>query len=260
MRTSTAKKNVVKMPSAKKQKLLPPPDGENLPTGAKFEVNPQAIIEAAIKNRAPMDVLERMVALGERLQAQAAERAYHEAMAALQRKLPIIKKTKVVKNRDGSERYKYAPIESIVKQAGPVIAKHGFSYTFKPEQSEGKITSVCCVHHAGGHTEETRFSVDVKFDTITGVQATGAARTYTNRYALCNAFGIVTMDEDTDGLHEERVNEVITKIKALPEYIRKGFVLLGYKSQAAYQFCEDREWDEKRIKAEIDKLVAKQEK
>ena len=79
------------------------------------------------------------------------------------------------------------------------------------------MTQVCIVKHTGGHQEEisytSRFMQTNK--ATTEVQADGGTNTYTKRYAFCNAFGIMTGDEDTDAQKIYATEEQVVEIKEL---------------------------------------------
>ena len=155
-----------------------------------------------------IEVMERVMAIRRELKAEAAKEAFFDAFAEFQAECPIIKKTKWVKSSGGANLYAYAPLEQIIKQAGPFISKHGFSYTIKPSIEAGndahplgRIVANCRVQHSAGHAEESTFMIDVREATnfTNSAQQAGVALTYAKRYALCAAFGIVTAEEDTDG-------------------------------------------------------------
>jgi len=58
---------------------------------------------------------------------------------------------------------------------------------------------VIIVHHDAGHEEESSFSVPIDTESFMNApQKVGSARTFAMRYAYCNAFGILTSDEDDD--------------------------------------------------------------
>jgi hypothetical protein len=61
-----------------------------------------------------------------------------------------------------------------------------------------KVT--CIAKHKYGHTEPSSVEVPLgnKTDIMSQTQVVAAALTFAKRYAFCNAFGILTGDEDTD--------------------------------------------------------------
>lgn len=156
-----------------------------------------------------IEVMERVMAIRRELKAEAAREAFYASFADLQSELPIIKKTKWVKSETGTKLYAYAPLDAIIKQCGGIIAKHGFSYSIRPmfeDPSEsyplGRVGALCRVFHVAGHVEESPFWIPVKEATrfTNTAQQSGTALTYSKRYSFCPAFGIVTEDDDTDGI------------------------------------------------------------
>lgn len=168
---------------------------------AIVDTSPHSLLEKAIENKVDVESLERLVALQERWEAKEAKKAFDKAMASFQAECPTINKTKGVKTKTGEVAYRYAPIESIVNQVKDLLEKHGFSYSTSMElQDKGVKVSVRVVHEQG-HSEISEMAVP--FGTMTAImsasQRAAAAQTFAKRYAFCNAFGILTGDEDNDG-------------------------------------------------------------
>jgi hypothetical protein len=70
---------------------------------------------------------------------------------------------------------------------------------------EGKVKAICIVRHKEGHQEESVMEVPMLRQTgvMSEAQTVAATVTFAKRYAFCNAFGIMTMDDDTDAIDEE---------------------------------------------------------
>jgi len=181
----------------------------------KAELTPtaEALISQAINKNVPVDVLERLLAFAKEIKAIKAKEEYDHAMAEFQSECPMIKKTKEVKTKSGIVAYRYAPIESIVEQVKDVLKKHGFSYSTKMELLPDGVKVVCKVTHSSGHSEESPMQVPLgnKTDIMSQTQVVAAAQTFAKRYAFCNAFGILTGDEDTDAQDESKTKPVATK-------------------------------------------------
>lgn len=167
------------------------------------DVDLQALIAQAIDKGTAVETMERLFALAREWKAMAARDAYFRALAKFQAACPVIKKEREVRDRTGKLRYRYAPLDEIVRQIGGLLAEHGFSYTIDTEQTDGKLVAFCDAHHVGGHSERTRLEVPVGSEYMTAQQMIGAARTYAMRYVFCNAFGILTGDEDNDATTTE---------------------------------------------------------
>lgn len=164
------------------------------------ESSPEALISLAITKGVDVATLERLVALKEKVDAKNAKIEYDDAMAKFQSECPVIKKGKVVLEKDKqSVRYKYAPLDSIVDQTKEIIAKHGLSYTIRTESDDKFLSAICRVTHTAGHSEDFSFKVPIGNEQyMSDVQKYGARLTFAKRYAFCNAFGILTGDDDDD--------------------------------------------------------------
>lgn len=176
--------------------------------------SPQAIIEQAVAKGLSVEVIDKLLGWRREFMAEQAKVAFDRAMAAFQMECPTIKKDKEVRNDSGKLLYKYAQIDSIVEQAKPFIGKNNLSYAFKTEITTERVKVICTVKHAHGHSEPT--DVDFPMGSKTGImsapQAVAATVTFAKRYAFCNAFGIMTGDEDTDA-----AAEVLTPPPAKPQ-------------------------------------------
>ncbi|MDP2654919.1 MAG: ERF family protein [Candidatus Omnitrophota bacterium] len=166
----------------------------------------EAFIGQAIEKGLPVETIEKFLAMRRELRAEAGKEAYDAAMSRLQGEMPTIRKTKVVKDKFGKARYSYAPIDAIIDQTKALISRQGFSYAVTTEQSEvaGEVKAICTVKHELGHSEQSTFRVPIDKEAfMSGPQKVGAALTFAKRYAFCNAFGIITGDEDTDANEPE---------------------------------------------------------
>lgn len=162
----------------------------------------EVLIAQAIDKGISVETMKELLAMRKELKAEWAKEQFDNAMAEFQTDCPIIKKTKGVKTKTGQEAYKYAPIESIVEQVKPFLKEYGFSYSIKQIFSnETKMVKITCiVKHRDGHSEEYEMEVPLgtKTQIMSDTQVVAAASTFAKRYAFCNAFGILTGDDDND--------------------------------------------------------------
>ncbi len=189
---------------------------KNLPEIIPEQQGPaEVLIAQAIQKGLPVETMERLLAMRRELKAEWAKEQFDKAMAAFQGECPIIRKTKKVMNKDGrSVRYIYAPIDSIVEQVKDILGKNGLSYTIQVRNDGKAMTVVCRVTHKTGHSENSEFEVPISSeDYMSDVQKFGARSTFAKRYAFCNAFGIMTGDDDDDA--QSTIGEKILP-KALP--------------------------------------------
>lgn len=160
----------------------------------------EALISQAIASKLPVETMERLLAMRRELKAEYARERFNLDMASFQAECPVIRKTREVRTNAGAHAYSYAPLEEIMSQVKELVRDRGFSYSTQTETKEGSVRSTVIVHHRDGHQEES--SMEVPLGNQTGVmsrtQVVAAALTYAKRYAFCNAFGILTGDEDTD--------------------------------------------------------------
>ena len=153
-----------------------------------------------------LEVMERVMAIRRELKAEAASEAFFSAMAAFRSECPVIKRTKPVWNKEHTRiMYHYAPLDQIEKVVGPIIARYGLSYSFKAhierpvdKEQEPDLVMECYVHHEAGHCEISPFRLPISGDYMNKNQQRGNTNSYAKRYAFCNAFGIMTEDEDDD--------------------------------------------------------------
>lgn len=168
------------------------------------KLSPAELIHAVIKNGVTgesVSVVERLVALQERMDAKAAEREFAAAFVKLQDDMPNIPKTKAVPGKEpGSIRYKYAPFEDIMESVKPVLQANGFTVSFSMSVSEGRVVQECTLTHTGGHSRKNQFMARIGNGPphSSEAQGDGAASTYAKRFALCDALNIV-IESDTDG-------------------------------------------------------------
>ena len=178
----------------------------------RSNVSIESLLQQAIDKSVPVETMERLLAMRTQLKQERAKEVYDRSMADFQAECPTIVKTKEVKTRSGQVAYMYAPIESIVSQVKDLLQKHAFSYSSGMELMSGGVKVKLRVTHSGGHSEE--FFMEVPFGTKTDImsqtQVTAAATTFAKRYAFCNAFGILTGDEDTDSKAEDAQKDRMT--------------------------------------------------
>lgn len=175
------------------------------------------LIKQAVDKGIPVESLEKLLAMRTQLKEEAAREAFFEDLAAFQSECPVIvKKTPGGKTNSGQVAYYYATLDSIVEQVKDLLKKYGFSYTIQSETRDGHVKATCVVHHTLGHTETSQF--ESPFATKTGVmsnpQVTASTLTFAKRYAFCNAFGIITAEEDK----EDKLQEEEFKAGAMSEY------------------------------------------
>lgn len=162
----------------------------------------ETLLSQAVANNVPIETMERLLAMRDRMLAERAKAAFVQAITQFQAECPVIEKTKKVLNKNATTvRYMYAPMDSIITQIKEPLGRAQLSYRFETVQEKDvkEIKAICHITHVLGHTESSYFSVPIgSTEFMTSPQAFASALTFAKRYALLNALGISTGDEDTD--------------------------------------------------------------
>lgn len=178
-------------------------------------VRPEYLLAQAITKKVPVETMKEILVMRRELKEEWAREEYFKALAAFQAECPQIKKNKAVSDKPekgGKVRYKFAPLDSIVRQVKPYLEKNGLSYMTDAKVEGNQITATCIGIHRAGHTERSSFTITIDADAyMTAPQKAAAALTFATRYAFRNCFGIMTSDEDTDAAYESMEEDVYTK-------------------------------------------------
>lgn len=170
---------------------------------APVEINPQALIQAAVETGAGMETLERLVALYKDVRAERAKAAWHKAMAEFQRTCPPILKTATaqIRTRTGAGySYSFAPLQEILGTVQPHLAPLGLSVSFRVKHGPNQVIASARISHEFGHFEESgevQMPVVDEGSGANAAQRVGIASTYAKRYALLAILGLAP-ESDTD--------------------------------------------------------------
>jgi hypothetical protein len=171
---------------------------ELTPTHPAF-ATPMNMLDRAIASGAPMEMVEKLMALVERREANEARKAFEGAMAAAAAELPAIVKSKLVDftSAKGRTRYRYESLDDVVDTVRPVLGKHGLSFRFQLKEDEHRLTVTCRVVHADGHGEECTLSAPRdESGQKNYIQSKGSTITYLQRYTLKAALGLAASVDD----------------------------------------------------------------
>lgn len=178
------------------------------------------LVRLAIEQRVPVEMLERLVALQERVAERDARAAFFEALVTFRDQCPPIRKTRENSqfevSRNGVKRKAmYAPLEEIDRVARPIAAKHGLVWTWDTKVDDALMHISCRVIHVAGHSETTNVSMPYESKAGSSLQQKyGSTQTYGMRYSLIAALGITTVDEDDDGNGTAEEVEFVTEAQA----------------------------------------------
>lgn len=201
-----------------------------MPTG---DVSPPAgepdmghLMELAVeKGMEGVEVLERLVALKERMMDRQANQEFNRALLAVQQHLdqnPIPIRGQVTVSKNGTKR-PYPFLEDIQRALAPVCAEHGLSYSFDTEAAGNGFTVITRVSHVSGATRETRTTLPLdRSGSKNETQGVGSTESYGMRYGLIKAFGLTRYlnDDDGGGDVETVSDEQLSSLTALYDEVK----------------------------------------
>lgn len=154
---------------------------------------------ARVKDMDPAKLRE-LIAAQKEILALNAEAVFNQAFAAMQPELPEIEENgkRIVK---GELHNTYAKYEDIMKAIRPVLARFGFSISFRtsfPDAATIRVTGI--LSHAMGHSRESMFEglPDVG-GSKNALQERASTTQYGRRYTLIDLLGLSTRGADDDG-------------------------------------------------------------
>jgi len=203
-----------------------------------------AMIERiAMDPNIPIDRLEKMLAMKERMEDRAredaerqAKKAFFAAMSKCQKELPVV----IKRSRNSHTNSNYADLAAIEEQAMPIIHGHGFAVSFQPDgyNDKGELRILWEVSHEEGHSRNGVGEIPVDGAgsqgkvNKTGTQAFGSTATYGRRYLLCMIFNISTGDDRDGNKPPQREPEKIS-----PDQVKTILSLLEETDSDTEQFC-----------------------
>ena len=191
---------------------------------------PANLIELALKQNAPIEQLEKLLALQERFEDRQAIKSFLIAKSDFQSRCPILTKSKTVKFNQVN--YNYIPLGEIAHQIKGLLKDCGLSYRWETKEDNGLISITCIVSHIDGHSESNTMSAKKDASGAKNeIQQIGSTITYLQRYSLIGALGISTADSDMDAqqpkekdvkLSKEASSDLLSKAKIVIDVYEKA--------------------------------------
>ncbi len=186
------------------EKLPPVTDEHAQATAALTPVGPmipapdpfmQMVERLAANPDVPVDKLERLLAMQERVLDRNAEAAFNAAFAEMQPEIPTIAE------RGKTDKATYARLEDIIEAVRPILGRHGFSLSHRTEWPDAKTVKVIGIlMHREGHSRQSEFlSAADSSGSKNAIQGLGSSVAYGRRYTVKDLLNVVTSDEDDDG-------------------------------------------------------------
>jgi len=148
---------------------------------------------------------------------QADHKTLAEALAAFQAETPTFKKSKTAEvptKAGGKYTYKYADLADIIPIVGPLLAKHGLSWSAKIGRADGELVLRYILRHVSGEADSDEMPLSVPANCKP--QELGSAITYMRRYAMTAQLNIAT-EEDDDGSAAQKADRTANRRTAAPE-------------------------------------------
>jgi hypothetical protein len=163
-------------------------------------ITPMDMLNNAVMSGADISVLEKLMGLQERWEANQARKLFDAAIADAKGAIPPIFKNSVVDytSAKGRTNYRFESLAEIARVIDPILHDFGLTYRFRSEQNGTRLRVICILSHKDGYSEET--SLEASEDNSgnkNAIQAIGSAATYLQRYTLKLALGLsTTLDDD----------------------------------------------------------------
>jgi len=180
----------------------------------------QVIERAASNPEIDVEKMERLLAMRERMEEQAAKRAYNAAMNAAQEEMAPIAQD--MANSQTRSRYaSYTALDNVIR---PIYTRHGFSVEFDTEDCpiESHVRVVCEVSHEDGHSKKRHLDIPADGkgakggDVMTKTHATMSAVSYGRRGLYKMVWNLAEGADDDgnaasqgDKITEEQCDELI---------------------------------------------------
>jgi hypothetical protein len=156
----------------------------------------------ALAKGVDIQTLEALIKLKNDEEARLARQLFEERFAMMQKDFVAVGKTSYALDDNGKVLYAFCPLENILRAYAPILAKHGFSFSWNEEMIQGKENEkrVYCHISGFGHTKTTSMDIPVPATNrmTNAVQVRAAATTYGKRYTFIAAVGVIIGGEDDD--------------------------------------------------------------
>lgn len=196
-----AEKKTVKKPTAKsKQIAKAKPRAVAKP---KIEMSETGMLmKMAMDEKVDIAKFQILVELNNREKERQYKEEFDFHFAEMQKEF-----TPILRTQKG-DKGKYAPVDELVKKYGPIIARHGFSYSWDEIQKSDKSLEIIFTISGYNHDKKNSKILPEYVPDKGGqsgkpimnvLQAEGVRSTYGYRYTFKAGLGITETNEDTDG-------------------------------------------------------------
>ena len=163
----------------------------------------EGLFRHAIEKGGGPETMTTLMNVRRELNAEAAKKAFDDAMSGFKKDCPVIIKDKegaIIKSSQKAA-YKYSPLESVEMQIKSIETAHGLRHSFPACGCKDKFVSATVrVIHEAGHFEEAtvEYPIGTKTDVMSETQVYAAAETFCKRRALANIYALTFVGDDID--------------------------------------------------------------
>lgn len=185
------------------EKALVASSSRGLTTGRAGAGSVKDMIDLAIEKNVPVESLEKLFGLYERMTAREAAQEFNEALAKFRSECPAITKAKtanVAMKSGGAYSFTYADLPEIQTTVDPHLAANGFSYSWDSEAVGAALIKVTCtLRHINGHSTSASMTLPTEnASAMSPQQKFGAAMSFGQRRTLAIVLGLKIEDEHPD--------------------------------------------------------------
>jgi hypothetical protein len=170
-------------------------------------ITPIVLLDKALAT-GNIEVIERMMALYERREQQAAKVAYYRAFARAKAEFtPIVKRRKASFGA-GKASYSYEELDDVVEAVVQALSKHGLVHTWNTTNTPDLICVTCVLAHEDGYSEEVTLTAGPdKSGSKNDIQAAISSVTYLQRATLKAKCGLAAgRDDDAHAVTGSRID------------------------------------------------------
>jgi hypothetical protein len=183
------------------------------------EVSTEMMVMTAMEKGMSPELIEKMMTLAERRQANIARQAYYKSMAAFKASPPKVWRDMQVKYGSGvnATSWSHSDLGIAGEAINKALGEHGLNSTWRTGQLEnGNIEIICILSHILGHSEST--ALNAPPDTSgskNAIQAMGSTIFYLERYTLFAITGLAPARMDDDGSKAGNPDLVLSEAQAI---------------------------------------------
>lgn len=173
---------------------------------AVVEASPNAVVMMAMQKGYSPELVEKMMDLQSKYEANEARKAFFQAVAEFKRNPPqVLKDKENAQFSKGSKKAMYVSLGNLVQTVNPALGEHGLSVSWDVSQTDKLVKVSCRLSHRFGHSESV--TMEAPPDTSGGnaknpIQQIKSTVTYLRAATFEAVTGIAATDDaniDDDG-------------------------------------------------------------